>query len=167
MTRQTPIFGFTVPDGDSWAHEIGDELGATVDRLEQVLADRAAVPGLADLNAVNAALQLTPYTALGLTPSFTNLAGFQPLRYSRVHRSVHLVGTLRLEQNLAVNGTAALAGLPAGYRPTTAVMDDVLINAVTPARIDVNPTGDIILIATGGAATSQQYVNVNMLVPLQ
>lgn len=56
MPRTSPIFGFTIPDENSYLHELGDELGDTVEQLEAVLADRAAVPGLGDLNAVVAQL---------------------------------------------------------------------------------------------------------------
>lgn len=52
MPYSTPIFGFTVPDADTYLDSLGTEVGATVTRLEQVLADRTPVPGLGDLNAV-------------------------------------------------------------------------------------------------------------------
>lgn len=37
MSSATPIFGFTRPSSDDYAHLLGDDMGATVDRLEAVL----------------------------------------------------------------------------------------------------------------------------------
>lgn len=43
----TPIFGLTRPDSNDYAYQLGDDMGATVDRIEQVLAGIGANPSAA------------------------------------------------------------------------------------------------------------------------
>lgn len=81
MPGTTPIFGFTYPYGNEPAKSLATAFRSSFERLEAVLKNRAAVPGLENLNAVVARLQalellmadtgqkpVQPYLAAGWSP---------------------------------------------------------------------------------------------------
>lgn len=171
----TPIYGFIRPDSSDYADQLGDDMGATVDTLEAVLAGLGvpAPPGTAPLaaevtaraaadtalgNRATALETLTnPSPATGTSPfpyaaNFTDYtaAPWSGLRYWRRGGVVTLSGPIKAA---AATAAGALVGtLPAGFRPP-----------ITMQVVSVT-SGTTFYLAPDGTLTSQVALGINAVV---
>lgn len=169
----TPIFGLIRPDSNDYADQLGDDMGATVDRIEQVLAGIGANPSAAvgGLAAEVAARQATDARVTALspgawtTPTITGagapVAGYQPARY----RKLPALDSLQLAMVLSgpiVAGTI-LFTLPVGFRPIAHVTLPVLTSATTLGQLDVQSGGAVRCQST---VASGAFLGFAAMVPL-
>lgn len=139
MTTTTPIFGFTRPSSDDYAHMLGDDMGATVDRLEALLYGMGVrVSPDATALAAEVTARGTADTALGaridalgtapVAPALTSTwapysaqvpgADFQTLRIWRQGRTGFCSGFIKVATAIGGASDVLIATIPAGLRPS-------------------------------------------------
>lgn len=158
--QTTPIYGFVRPDSNDYADQLGDDMGATVDRLEAVLAGIGVTPtpDVTSLSAEVTARQALAARVLaleGTAPVAVPLAagaaafgiGFAGPRISKLGYQVTVQGLAKLSAALPASSFVVVANLAAAYRPTNGTaLVNVNINGIWPAHLEYLTNGEVHLV---------------------
>jgi hypothetical protein len=165
----TPIFSLFAPLEEELAHLMPATLQQMVTRLEAVLKDRAAVPGLADLNSVVARLlSLENSTVkpqrIPLASYCQDFVGWQPLMLWCERETVHVTGMVQIKTGQVLPaGETSIGTIPLAYRPKNgSVMGDAYIGGTQLVRCDIETANGNIEIVNGGGFGAGTFIDVHL-----